>query len=544
MTENLDIGAVPKGFKYLVVCCFVFLFACGGAPNDASSSLSSDDNGQYTGEGLEGGAVSEVDFNSSNEAVIDFGVVADTEEYILSIYAYNEDGGTEAYGVGGAGSLNVQESLITGPLALLSDDLTEDFHEKLRDLEADLDPEGIVSSPSTVLALTAQASTSRTFKVLDSFYGTTSTTLVPASLVYQTSNFNIYIDDRNLGSLDRDDIEELATNFDAVIDEEKQMFGYESDVDGDGRFNVLLTQVVNELGGSSGGIVTGFFYAVDLFSSSQYPQSNETEIFYTFVPDPNGDFGTPISKSFSLSNILPSVLPHEYQHMINFNMHYLRNGGSPEKSFLNESLSHLAEDLYSVNAEGYMTHTGVENPARISGYLASTDDLCIVCGASLYQRGGGYLLLRYLYEQAEKGNLSTASSGRDFVYRLLDTDKIGVDNIVMAVYGGGNVETLFRELMGQFGLAIFLSDTDLSSDSRLSVDGINLRASQNDNRGTVLRGPAVQPISSFPMTDTVAGASISYIQISGEDINSLDGQVAVELSSNASAGAYLIQTGL
>lgn len=431
-----------------------------------------------------------------------------------------------------------------------NEDVTEDFHEWLREQEADLDESAMLPSqqPTQMRALGSgdgpSVGSSRVFKVLSAFSGGSSYTNVTAKLVYKTDNFLVYIDSRNENSLNASDLENLFQPFNDVVEKERGLFGHESDVDGDGRFNILLTQEVNELGGSAGGIVTGFFYAVDLFSSSTYAQSNQTEIFYTFVPDPSGQFGSPIGKSFALSNILPSVLPHEYQHMINFNMHYFENNGSPEISFLNEAISHLAEDIYSMDSSGYMTTTGIENPARVSGYLASIDDLCIVCGSSLYQRGGGYLLIRYLYEQAEKGNLPGAASGADLLDRLLNTNLTGVANIVKAAYNSNAKESIFRSLMGQFGLAVFLSDTGLSDDNRLNFDGINLRAAQNDNRGTTLRGPMVNALSSSNFTNSIAGASVSFIELTGKSIQSMGGQLGIQLSSSGKAGAFLVQTGL
>jgi hypothetical protein len=150
--------------------------------------------------------------------------------------------------------------------------------------------------------------------------------------------------------------------------------------------------------------------------------------------------------------------------------------------------------------------------------------------------------MRYLYEQAEKGQFEGVANGQALLNRLLDTDETGADNIVQAVYGN-EVQTSsgFLSIMGRFGLALALSDTGLTSDDRFNFDGINLRATQNDNRGTVLEGPALRSSSYFPYSDTLAGSSMSFIYLTAEDVAALNGQLSLSVSSDSSVGAYLIK---
>ena len=124
-------------------------------------------------------------------------------------------------------------------------------------------------------------------------------------------------------------------------------FGTESDVDANGVVIVLLTHRVNELSpdcASSGSVVLGYFFGADLLArSAANPGSNEAEIFYGLVPDPlNPDCD--ISAAFAKSR-LPATFIHEFQHMISFNQHVLVRGGTSEDTWLNEGLSHFAEEL-------------------------------------------------------------------------------------------------------------------------------------------------------------------------------------------------------
>lgn len=534
---------------FLCVVIAVLVTGCGRETIDYGAWEDYGDDGrEYSGENLEGGAVTSIDFDENNRAVIDFGDVTDTESYVLAVYSYNSGGTTDTYQLGSSADITSGDSLLTTPDKFSSNNLTEDFHQRLRELEGELDDSAMLSSPNYKTAVTnynPSIGSERSFKVLNSFSGGSSYEKITAVLVYKTDDFLAWVDKRDLSSMSSSYLEDLLEPFNELIDDERELFGYESDVDGDGKSNLIFTQVVNKLGGSSGGIVTGFFYAVDLFSTSVYPISNMSECIYTYVPDPAGTYGATITTSFSLSNIHPSVLVHEYQHLINFNMKYFVNDGSPEMSWLNEGLSHIAEDLHSINSVGFMETTGIENFSRISGYLASIDTLCITCGASLYQRGGSYLFLRHLYEMAQYGYLPNVDSGGDFLRNLVSSEETGVDNIITTAYGDEvYVDDLFRELMGQFGLALFMDNTGLSDDPRLEFGSLNLRGDQDDNRGTVLRGPAINVINSTPMTKSVAGGSISYVSLTADDIREMDGTVVVELASKDRAGAYLIQTGL
>lgn len=528
------------------------LISCMSASGSISPGASSEQDAQDTdGAGIEDGAestssetinlksVTAIDIENGG-AEISVSELDTSKEYIVAVYAYDEDGGTNAFQVGDGTDG-------TGSALLANADPTEDLHHNLRLHEASLDPQALLSAPQGIKAATVgqdpALGSQREFKVLSSFSALENYNTVQATLVYKSDNFLAYIDDEDLGQLSGDDLEDLLNDFDEMIPQEEQLFGTRTDVDGDGRFNILFTHHVNALGGRSGGITTGYFYAVDLYSTAYYPQSNETELLYASVPDPQGTYSSMITKEFALSNILPSVLPHEYQHMINFNMHFNVNQGTTELAFLNEGLSHLAEDLNHLDGNGYMSTAGIENASRVYGYLADTDTLCFTCGSSLYQRGGSYLFLRYLYEQAEKGNLTGAANGADLIRNLLDTSLVGVDNIAQATLGAGETPSQMKTLLGRFTLALYLSNLGVISDEQYNFDGIDLRSTQDDNRNTVLSGPAVTEITEFPYTATIAGSSVSYLKISAALVAAHDNLIPLQVAQDSTfhAGAYLLE---
>jgi hypothetical protein len=304
---------------------------------------------------------------------------------------------------------------------------------------------------------------------------------------------------------------------------------------------IVFTRAVNSSGLLGGGFVSGFFYGADLLSSEEYPISNEAEVIFTFVPDPEGLLGYPISKPFALSNIWNGVIAHEYQHMISFNQHVFERDGAVETPFLNEALSHLAEDIYSLNDQGFMEETGIENFARVRSYLNNIGNICFTCGTSLEQRGGSYLFMRYLYEQAELGNLPGATDGAEIIQNLLETDRVGQENLAFGALGEGATEENLRDLMGPFAVAVYLSGTAAAHDSSMTeFSGIDLRENQNDNRGTVLSGPGLTQADAFPYTDTVQGNGITYVLISGSTLRAAGGSINLSFAEGSDFGGYVI----
>jgi hypothetical protein len=505
---------------------------CGSASLESSSG-SSTSSTSVVSENISALTLAE---NSSTD--ITLSDVDDDEDIMLVLYSYNSS--SSATGVQLGTSAPDVSSQFLGK-ANLDEDITKDFHQQIRSLERNISDDAEIASAnqSAFLKYATSVGSTKTFKVLSSLSSTSSYDTITAELRYTTSHFEFYVDTRNEDDLDDADLEELANDFE--VSALQNLFGEESDVDGNGKFAVLFSQTVNELGASAGGIVTGFFYAVDLFDDAQYSVSNEMEIFYTLVPDENGDHGTTLTKSFCMSNIYPTVLPHELQHMINFNQHYFLNSSSSEESWLNEGLSHLAEDISSIDATGYMAQTSIENPSRVSSYLSNVEDICFSCGSSLSQRGGTYLFLRYLYEQAEIGNLNNVNDGADLIELLLDTNEIGLDNLTTALYGSSGDEDDLQEVMGQFSLAVYLSNTGTTTNSKYNFSGINLRSTQDDNRSTILSGPNTQDVTSLSFTDTLSGLSMMYLNILGQDINDNGGSLTITVGSDGLMGGYVIR---
>jgi hypothetical protein len=246
-------------------------------------------------------------------------------------------------------------------------------------------------------------------------------------------------------------------------------FGSPTDIDNNGRVIVLMSPIINHLTSASSctnsGFIAGFFDAIDLLPG-QFTNSNGAEIFYALVPDPQATF----SCAHSIANVeqlTPSTFIHEFQHMISFGQHAIMRNGHEEDSWLNEGLSHVAEELGSRYYENkFPPPTGRTDPDQvfpdssqgfISGDLynsyhflldpASTDtaDKASVSNwgngdGTLVQRGGIWLFLRWLGDQQDS-----------LVYGRLDqTTNTGVPNVEAAS------SVPFATLFGEYALALYV----------------------------------------------------------------------------------------
>ena len=204
-------------------------------------------------------------------------------------------------------------------------------------------------------------------------------------------------------------------------------FGFPSDLDGNGRVIILFTPGVNRLSppGSSD-FIGGFFFGLDLLPGLAH--SNAGEVFYVLVPDPTGAHGN-VWDAEMVRSTVPSVLAHEFQHMIHHNERLIeREASNREAVWLSEGLAHMAEDLVGeelrrrgrvVQADEYQRG----NRRRASLFLTEPSEVSLLFSAgegSLAERGAAWLFVEYLRGQ----------TGTDNVLRLLTgTTATGTVNI-------------------------------------------------------------------------------------------------------------------
>ncbi|HEX6632122.1 MAG TPA: IPT/TIG domain-containing protein [Gemmatimonadaceae bacterium] len=317
----------------------------------------------------------------------------------------------------------------------------------------------VAAPPLAALTLNS----TRSFRVLADLDGSDYTS-VTGRLRYIGQNVLVYVDETAPASgLSASQIDGLGNLFDRKLyPADEQAFGAATDIDQNGRVAVLMTPVVNKLTAaaecSTSGFVTGFFFGLDLLPTQQ--NSNKGEIFYALVPDPTGTTGSCRHSVDEVLRIVPATFIHEMQHMISYGQHVLVRGGSDEALWLNEGLSHIAEELGSLlyerdpsqprstseqlfpdSSQGFI----VGNLTDAYDYLAQptgTSMTLFTGDGTLEERGAAWLFLRWLGDQ----------KGDGIFRRLVETRLTGVANIE------DKTGEPFSRLFGDFGVAAYAVD--------------------------------------------------------------------------------------
>lgn len=497
------------------------------------------------------GDVYTVTFSDKSPGTIDFSGVDSSAQFILAVGSIDTVMSSKMVQMS-------DESVELGDMDLSATPLESDgwsdmdakaaLDQRLRgiEMELSLDPNAEKASTGTGAAGAMKAMVSgkaesplpkigdvEQFKVLAGLSSLTSFKSIQGRVECVGDNVIFYVDTQvysvNPSDLTNSDVLSLCTEFDRIAAKEYEIFGEPSDINGDGRVAVLMTPQVNRLGAMGGGIITGFFFANDLYAGSN---SNYREIIYVMVPDSGGSYGVEIPKSFAMDNLLPAVLPHELQHAINFNQKVFVAGGSSEESWLNEGLSHLAEDLV-----GY----GQENPSRIEVFMANPSYYGPISPGSpgLAERGAAYLFLRFLYEQA--------ADGRAFIWNLLHSNMTGPENLQAAFAGTSSDLDQVSEFLLRWNIAMVMSSFNLSSDPRFSYagrvfnaetghyHGVCLNCNTEDGRGTVLNGITLSTYYGVSQIELEPTATQYY------KIPSFPQQIRLAANTQGNYGATLIR---
>ncbi len=285
----------------------------------------------------------------------------------------------------------------------------------------------------------------------------------------------------------------IGVTFDTLVDPlDRQNFGEPSDIDKNGHIVIFYTRAVNELTprGSST-YIGGFFYERDLFPTVNTPAldgcagSNVGEMFYMLAPDPTGVVNGNKRDSTLIRRTTISTIAHEYQHLINAARRlYVNDANDFEEVWLNEGLSHIAEELLFYHEGGLSPRQNI-NAARIRSTTAalnafnndqianadrydeflrqSTSTSPYMQNDSLNTRGATWSLLRYLSDR-RNGNDADA-------FQALDNSKTeGLANLTNVF--GSDVITQIRD----WGTSVFTDDLVATTDARIQQPSWNHRS--------------------------------------------------------------------
>ena len=322
----------------------------------------------------------------------------------------------------------------------------------------------------------------------------------------------IYVDNAAPATgLTQNDLDSLASLFNArlyAID--TTAFGRESDIDANGAVIVLMTNVVNKLVSKTlckqSGFVAGFFFGADidpLFSGDS--RVNHGEVFYSIVADPDSTLSCAHSVS-QLRGVVPVTFIHEFQHMISYNQHVLVKGSSAQDTWLDEGMSHFAEELggrsFLPGDQASFSNFVIGDLFNAYSYLDSSSFHFLAFSSgigSLAERGAAWLFVRYFADQfaADTSFASIAALTRGL-------EQSGLHGAAAITAAAG---TPFTTIVGQWILANYVSDyPGLSPPPELQYTSWRFRTTYGDLNS---QRPNFFP-KPFPLTPPVlAGKSIA-----------------------------------
>ena len=259
-------------------------------------------------------------------------------------------------------------------------------------------------------------------------------------------------------------------------------FGAPSDVDGDGRIALLFTHLIHDLGR------IGSFRATSVVPARLGGDGNMTDLLWL----------SPIASEWHRT-----LLAHYFQHLINFNQHVLVRGSRAESFWLNEALSHVAQDLVAGqtnpnyrHVRNYLRHPGS------SGFNTATDFSA--------WRGGVYLFVRSLVDLL----------GEEVLLRLVQTDLSGKENVEAATGEG------FADLMARWGAQLYISGTGQSGHPRFNY---RLGALQTpEGRGFPLPASVIYRLGEDPPGLYIRPFGLQFLRVVGSGTASLSLQTEAQ----------------
>lgn len=293
--------------------------------------------------------------------------------------------------------------------------------------------------------------------------------------VMAVSNSAIIIEDTTApaGGYTTADYLSIAATFDTLVYPiDTTAFGAPADIDENGRILLFFTTAVNQLTTTGqNGVIGGFFFERDLVpplvpniqAGGPCATSNFGEMFYLPVVDVGKRYNAFFTDKATMLTEVNSTTVHEFQHLINASRRAyvttaLVNG---EESWLNEGMSHLAEELLYYRAAG-LTSKGdlnfatsrtlnnrqpimdayqFDNIARYDSYLRAPESRSAYADDdALETRGASWALLRYALDQS-------VNPPSTYLRALVDATTEGVLNFNTVFAGLGGFAAIMRNYL-------------------------------------------------------------------------------------------------
>ena len=302
----------------------------------------------------------------------------------------------------------------------------------------------------------------------------------------------VYVASEDVGRVDPELLKDLVATFDdRIFPVAAASVGLARDVDGDGRFTVLLSSWLSRLGNGRNA-VDGFVRVSDLDLAFSAPFGNRCDMMY-------------LSTSLKPGPHLRTVLTHEYMHAVVFSGKCRQTEGVgpvvlEEEGWLDEALAHLAEDQQAFSRSNI--------DYRISAFLSQPERYQLVVvdyyAANLFRshgnRGSTYLFLRWCVDQY----------GPELMPALIHSRLRGTANLEDAT------GCSFAELFRRWSVALFMSGLDPASkpEQRGTYRSVDVR---NPLVDWELAGPRVSYVAAGGRADcwSAAGTSSHFVVVRG-----------------------------
>ena len=296
-------------------------------------------------------------------------------------------------------------------------------------------------------------------------------------------------------------------------------FGAPTDVDGNGRIAIFFTPSVNTIPGPATGYIGGLQTARDLVPVSDCAASNEGEIFYLPSPDPDKTINGNYASKAGLARVVLPTLVHEFQHLINAGRRiYVNDASSFEEIWLNEGLSHIAEELLYYRVSGNTPRMNIDLPllqssqaqldaintyqiqnlGRLSSYMAAPETNSPYAQNDLLAtRGATWQLLRYAADRK-------AGTERNTWFALVNNTAVGQANF-NSVFG--DIITMTRD----WSVAQYADDAGLPVAAKYIHPSWNFRSilpALNNGRFPLL----TRSLAATPVDITLNGGGAAYVR--------------------------------
>ena len=314
----------------------------------------------------------------------------------------------------------------------------------------------------------------------------------------------IYVSSEDADAVAPDLLRDLITSFDDRIHPlTSARFGAACDTDGDGRFTILLSSWLGQLGGGRHA-VDGFVRVADLDSSVPCPFGNHCDMMY-------------LNATLKADPYTRAVVAHEYMHAVMYSQKCLRRARSglpvlEEEGWLDEAIAHLAEDLHGFSTSNI--------DYRVSAFLSRPECYQLVVedyfAADLFRshgnRGSTYLFLRWCVDRY----------GPDLLPALVHSSRRGVANLE-AITG-----STFADLYRRWSLALYLSGMDPRGGKPAGCDdgflSINMRSPHADWE---LAGPQYRHVMAGGPAErwSTPGTSSHFFVVEGSSTGAIEVEV-------------------